>query len=59
MAFIMCDDHNLSIEADGMDAPTAKQFMLGDRKPETNPIEKEVFDFGTLHRDCNIRILAD
>ena len=59
MAFIFCDDHNLSIEADQMDVAMAKQFMDGDRKPETDPIEKEVFDFGTLHRDCNIRILAD
>ena len=59
MAFIMCDDHNLSVEADGMDPATARQFMLNDAKPRPTAIEKEVIDFGKAHRDCNIRILAD
>jgi hypothetical protein len=59
MAFIFCDDHNLSIEADNMDVAVAKQFMFGDRKPQNDPTEKEVFDFGATHRACNIRILAD
>lgn len=59
MAFIMCDDHNLSVEADGIDPATAKQLMLSDGKPSPSPIEKEVIDFGKVHRDCNIRILAD
>ena len=59
MAFIMCDDHNLSVEADGMDPATARQFMLNDAKPSLTAIEREVIDFGKAHRDCNIRILAD
>lgn len=59
MAFILCDDHNLSVEADGMDPATAKQLMLRDAQPSPTAIEKEVIDFGKAHRDCNIRILAD
>ena len=59
MAFIICDDHNLSVEADGMDPAAAKQNMLIDSKPNPTPIEKEVIEFGRVHRDCNIRILSD
>ena len=59
MAFIMCDDHNLSVEADGMDPKTAKQHMLTDAKGAPTPLEKEVIEFGKIHRDCNIRILSD
>ena len=59
MAFIMCDDHNLSVEADGIDPATAKQLMLSDGKPSPSTIEREVIDFGKAHRECNIRILAD
>jgi len=59
MAFIICDDHNLSVEADGMDPAAAKQNMLTDSKPNATPIEQEVIEFGRVHRDCNIRILAD
>ena len=59
MAFIICDDHSLTVEADGMDPKTAKQHMLNDPEPNPTPIEKEVIEFGKLHRDCNIRILAD
>jgi hypothetical protein len=59
MAFIMCDDHNLSVEADGMDPATAKQLMLSDGKPNPTAMEKEVIDFGKQHRHCSIRILAD
>jgi hypothetical protein len=59
MAFIICDDHNLSVEADGMDPKTARQHMLSDAKPNPTPIEKEVIEFGKVHRDCNIRVLAD
>ena len=28
MAFIICDDHNLSVEADGIDPATARKLML-------------------------------
>ena len=35
MAFIMCDDHNLSVEADGIDPATARRLML--TEPAQNP----------------------
>jgi hypothetical protein len=59
MAFILCDSHNLSVEADGMDPATARQHMLSEPKPNPTPIEREVIEFGKIHRDCNIRVLAD
>ncbi len=59
MAFIMCDDHNLSVEADGIDPATARKLMLSEPKPDPTAIEKEVIDFGQAHRDCNLRVLAD
>ena len=60
MAFIMCDDHNLSIEADGTDPAAAKRLMLGAQaKPDPTPLEKQIIDFGMTHRDCNLRVLAD
>ncbi|HJU28048.1 MAG TPA: hypothetical protein VJ718_02695 [Candidatus Binataceae bacterium] len=59
MAFIMCDDHNLSVEADGIDPAAARRLMLSDGQPNPSAIEKEVIDFGKAHRECNIRILAD
>ncbi len=58
MAFIICDDHNLDVEADGVDPAAAKQLMLSDAKAGANATEKEVIEFGKRHRDCNIRILA-
>jgi hypothetical protein len=59
MAFILCDSHNLSVEADGMDPATARQHMLSEPKPNPTPIEREVIEFGKLHRECNIRVLAE
>jgi hypothetical protein len=59
MAFIFCDDHNLSVEADGMDPATARHHILSEPKPNPSPIEREVIEFGKLHRECNIRVLAD
>ena len=59
MAFIICDDHNLSVEADGMDPAVAKQHMLSDAKQNPSTAEKEVIEFGRIHRNCNIRILPD
>jgi len=59
MAFVMCDDHNLSVEADGMDVATTKQAMLGEPKPNPTAIEKELADFGSAHRNCNLRIVPD
>jgi len=58
MAFIICDDHNLDIEADGIDNAAAKQLMLSDAKPGATAIEKEIIEFGIKHRNCNIRILT-
>ena len=59
MAFIMCDDHNLSIEADGIDPAAARKLMLSEPKPNPSPTEQEVIEFGKNHRDCNLRVLAD
>jgi hypothetical protein len=59
MAFIFCDDHNLSVEADGMDPATTRQHMLSEPKPNPTPIEREVIEFGKLHRECSIRVIAD
>jgi hypothetical protein len=58
MAFIICDDHNLDVEADGIDNAAAKKLMLTDTKADANAIEKEIMEFGKKHRECNIRILA-
>ncbi len=58
MAFIICDDHNLDVEADGIDNAAAKQLMLTDAKPDATAVEKEIIAFGIKHRNCNIRILA-
>jgi hypothetical protein len=58
MAFIICDDHNLDVEADGIDNAAAKQLMLTDSKPGASTAEIEIIEFGKKHRDCNIRILA-
>ena len=58
MAFIICDDHQLDVEADGIDEPTARKLMFADSKPDANAIEKEIIEFGKHHRECNIRIMA-
>ena len=58
MALIICDDHHLDVEADAVDNATAKQLMLTHSKPNPTPIEKEIIEFGKVHRHCNIRILA-
>lgn len=57
MAFIICDDHNLSIEADEIDAAQARQLALAGGKPGATAAEKEIIEFGKEHRDCNVRIL--
>jgi hypothetical protein len=59
MAFIICDDHNLSVEADGMDPATARRCMLTEPAAKPTPLEQELIDFGKVHRECNIRVLAD
>ncbi len=59
MAFICCDDHNLSIEADGIDPDSAKRLMLDDNRQAKGAIEQEVKQFGREHRECSVRVLAD
>jgi hypothetical protein len=59
MAFIMCDDHNLSVEADGIDPSAARRLMLSEPKANPTPIEQEIIEFGQKHRNCNLRVLAD
>jgi len=59
MAFVMCDDHGLSVEADGIDPATARKLMLSEAPANPSAVERELIDFGKEHRDCNIRVLAD
>lgn len=59
MAFVMCDDHGLSVEADGIDPATARKLMLAEPPANPSAVERELIDFGKEHRDCNIRVLAD
>jgi hypothetical protein len=59
MAFICCDDHNLSIEADGIDPTSAKRLMLDDNLAANGAVEQEVKQFGREHRECSVRVLAD
>jgi hypothetical protein len=59
MAFIFCDDHNLSVEADDMDPATARRHMLSEAPPNATPVELEVVEFGKAHRECNIRVIAE
>ena len=58
MAFIICDDHNLDVEADGVDAADARKLMFVESKPDATKVESEIIAFGKSHRECNIRILA-
>ena len=59
MAFICCDDHNVSIEADGIDKATAGRLMVDDNQVAHGAVEQEVKQFGREHRECSVRILAD
>ena len=58
MAFIVCDDHNLSVEADDVDAAAARQLMFAENKTGATKDELEIIEFGKHHRECNIRIMA-
>ena len=58
MAFIVCDDHNLSVEADDVDPAAARQLMFAESKPGASRDELEIIEFGKKHRECNIRIMA-
>ncbi len=59
MAFICCDDHNVSIEADGVDKAKAGRLMVDDNQVAQGAVEQEVKQFGREHRECSVRILAD
>jgi hypothetical protein len=59
MAFICCDDHNVSIEADGIEPAAAGRLMVDDTQAARGPVEQEVKQFGREHRECSVRILAD
>ncbi len=54
MAFIVCDDHNLSVEADDVDPAAARQLMFAESKPGATKDEQEIIEFGKQHRECNI-----
>jgi hypothetical protein len=58
MAFIVCDDHNLSVEADDVDPATARKLMFAESKADGTKDELEIIEFGKKHRECNIRIMA-
>ena len=58
MAFVICDDHNLSVEADEVDAADARKLMFAESKPGASRDEQEIIEFGKKHRECNIRIIA-
>ena len=42
-----------------MDPATARKHMLSDPIPNPSAIELEVIEFGKIHRDCNIRVIAE
>jgi ketosteroid isomerase-like protein len=44
MAFIVCDDHNLSVEADDVDAAAARQLMFAESKPGATRDELEIIE---------------
>jgi len=58
MAFIVCDDHNLSVEAADVDPAAARQLKYTESKPGASKDEQEIIEFGKKHRECNIRIMA-
>jgi hypothetical protein len=58
MAFIVCDDHNLSVEADAIDPAAARQLMFAEKKTGATKDEQDIIEFGKQHRQCNIRIMA-
>ena len=42
MAFIVCDDHNLSVEADDVEAADARKLMFAESKPGASKEEQEI-----------------
>ena len=41
------------------DPAAARKLMLTAPRANPSAVERELFEFGRQHRDCNIRILAD
>ena len=58
MAFVFCDDHNQSVEADDIDPASARRLLIGESKPNSTPAETELAEFGRVHRDCNLRVVS-
>ena len=58
MAFVICDDHNVSVEADDVDTTEARKLMFAESKPGASKDEQDIIEFGKHHRECNIRIIA-
>ncbi len=57
MAFVFCDDHHQSVEADVIDPASARRLLMGESMPKPTPAETELAEFGRIHRDCNLRIV--
>ena len=55
MAFIICDDHNLDVEADGVDNAVAKQLMLTDAKPDATPRSLATTPTATILTACRCK----
>jgi hypothetical protein len=58
MAFVFCDDHNASVEADDIEPAAARRLLLGESGSNPAPAEAELIEFGRVHRDCNLRVVA-
>ena len=58
MAFVFCDDHNASVEADDLDPAAARRLLMGQGGANPTPAEAELLEFGRVHRDCNLRVVA-
>ena len=58
MAFVFCDDHNVSVEADDIDPAAARRLLVDENRVKPTPAEAELIEFGRVHRDCNLRVVA-
>jgi hypothetical protein len=58
MAFVFCDDHNASVEADDIDPAAARRLLMGENRSNPAPAEADLIEFGRVHRDCNLRVVA-
>ncbi len=58
MAFVICDDHNASVEADEIEADQARRLVRGEEAETARGVEREIAEFGQQHRGCAVRVLA-